>query len=391
MGLIGYLVGGQWVMFAQNRDWLRPLQNGVGEDWSHIVSKVGITSLGVLVGLGIGSLLARQATTGLGKVDRIPLADKVSSMFSLLLGFGTTGLVFLPLLLTGREDEGRALWLAPIFLVAASVMTYFWWLVVKGIRDEFNRWYPRLGLFRMTGSPLATDGESKPKLLDTSVIIDGRLADICQTGIVEGLLYVPQFVLTELQMIADSDDPLRQARGKKGLQVLENMTEESNIPIQMLSDHGLSPDRGASVDSKLVKLAQEMGATVITNDLNLQKVAQLQGVQVLNINTLATMLKPVLMVGEHLLVSIVREGKEPDQGVGFLDDGTMVVVRDGKNHIGEQVGLTVSSLWQTAGGKMIFAELEQSSRPTKPGDLFDESDGGGAGRGAGQKESGQRE
>lgn len=194
------------------------------------------------------------------------------------------------------------------------------------------------------------------KLVDTSVIIDGRLADICKTGFLEGTLFVPRFVLRELQAIADSPDVLRRARGRRGLDILRLLQEgEHGVEVQVIEDDPLDVHE---VDGKLVRLARQFTAKIVTNDLNLNKVAQIEGVQVLNINDLANALKPAVLPDEHMHVKIVKEGKEAFQGVGYLDDGTMVVVDGGKEHVGRDVAVIVTSVLQTTAGRMIFTKLQ---------------------------------
>lgn len=192
-----------------------------------------------------------------------------------------------------------------------------------------------------------------PKILDTSVIIDGRILDICKSGFIDGTLVVPTFILEELQHIADSADPLKRNRGRRGLDVLGKMRKEVGTQIQILdSEIGNSID----VDSRLLKLAQFNGGKIVTNDFNLNKVAQLRGVQVLNINELANALKPVVLPGEEMMVYVIKDGKEAGQGVAYLDDGTMVVVDGGRRFIGAEVEVAVTSVLQTAAGRMIFAK-----------------------------------
>ncbi|MEM7245135.1 MAG: PIN domain-containing protein [Acidobacteriota bacterium] len=194
-----------------------------------------------------------------------------------------------------------------------------------------------------------------PKVVDTSVIIDGRAADVIATGFVDGPLIVPHFVLRELHSVADSSDTLKRNRGRKGLDVLEGLQESPLVNIE-ISDRDFPeiPD----VDGKLIALAEELGASVLTTDYNLNKVAQLRGVQVLNVNDLANALKPVVLPGETLQVQVIKEGKERNQGVGYLDDGTMVVIDDGRPHLGEQVDVVVTSVIQTNAGKMIFGAVD---------------------------------
>lgn len=196
------------------------------------------------------------------------------------------------------------------------------------------------------------------KILDTSVIIDGRISDICNTAFIEGDIIVPQFILKELQLIADSADGIKRQRGRRGLEVLDHLQKASQISI-VISDMDF-PDI-KDVDSKLIELAKYLDAKIITNDFNLNKVAQLQGIPVLNINELANALKPVVLPGETIRVFILKEGKEKDQGVAYLDDGTMVVVDNSRKMIGQTVEITVTSVLQTTVGKMIFGRYNEET------------------------------
>ena len=190
------------------------------------------------------------------------------------------------------------------------------------------------------------------KLLDTSVIIDGRIADICLTGFIEGTLLIPVFVLEELQHIADSPDALKRVRGRRGLDILQKIRTEPTLDVEITNvDYEDIPE----VDSKLVRLAQDVKGKIITNDFNLNKVAQLRGVAVLNINDLSNAVKPVVIPGESMEVKVVKDGKEPGQGVAYLDDGTMIVVENGRRHMNEKVRVEVTSALQTSAGRMIFA------------------------------------
>ena len=191
------------------------------------------------------------------------------------------------------------------------------------------------------------------KVLDTSVIIDGRIFDLCQTGFIEGPLVIPNFVLDELRHISDSSDGLKRTRGRRGLDILNKIQKELNIEVQPWE--GDFPEI-QEVDSKLLKLAQKLNGKVITNDYNLNKVAEFQGVPVLNINELANAIKPVVLPGEEMQLTIVKDGKESGQGVAYLDDGTMIVVEGGRKFMGEEIAVTVTSVLQTAAGRMIFAK-----------------------------------
>ncbi len=191
------------------------------------------------------------------------------------------------------------------------------------------------------------------KLLDTSVIIDGRIADICRTGFIDGKLLIPVFVLEELQHIADSADALKRVRGRRGLDILQRIRTESGMQVEIINRDF---DDIAEVDSKLVRLGQQLGGKIITNDYNLNKVSELQGVPVLNINALSNAVKPVVIPGESMHVTIVKEGKEHGQGVAYLDDGTMIVVENGRYHLNEAIQVEVTSALQTSAGRMIFAK-----------------------------------
>ncbi|QOR66743.1 PIN/TRAM domain-containing protein [Cytobacillus suaedae] len=193
----------------------------------------------------------------------------------------------------------------------------------------------------------------KLKILDTSVIIDGRIADICQTGFLEGIIVIPRFVLEELQHIADSSDVLKRNRGRRGLDILNRIQKELSIKVEIYEGDF---DEIAEVDSKLVKLAQLTMGVVVTNDFNLNKVCELQNVAVLNINDLANAVKPVVLPGEELNVQVIKDGKEYNQGVAYLDDGTMIVVEEGRDYIGRKIDVLVTSVLQTSAGRMIFAK-----------------------------------
>lgn len=194
------------------------------------------------------------------------------------------------------------------------------------------------------------------KLLDTSVIIDGRIADVCETEFLDGILIIPQFILQELQHIADSSDSLKRARGRRGLDILHRIQKMGHMEVRITDDDF---PKIREVDSKLIALAKRMGAKVITNDFNLNKVAELQGVTVLNINDLSNAVKPVALPGETMRVFVLKEGKEAGQGVAYLDDGTMIVVENGRKFISKNVEVSVTSVLQTAAGRMIFTKLKE--------------------------------
>ncbi|CAM3937535.1 PIN/TRAM domain-containing protein [Mesobacillus zeae] len=191
------------------------------------------------------------------------------------------------------------------------------------------------------------------KILDTSVIIDGRIADICQTGFLDGTIVIPQFVLEELQHIADSSDVLKRNRGRRGLDILNRIQKELEIKVEIYEGDF---EEIQEVDSKLVKLAKLSSGIVVTNDFNLNKVCELQGVSVLNINDLANAVKPVVLPGEEMSIQVIKDGKEQNQGIAYLDDGTMIVVEEGREYIGKRIDVLVTSVLQTSAGRMIFAK-----------------------------------
>ncbi len=197
---------------------------------------------------------------------------------------------------------------------------------------------------------------ANPKVLDTSVIIDGRINDICQTGFIEGQMVIPNFVLDELRHISDSSDLLRRNRGRRGLDILHRL--QKDFPGKVVVTDIDYPEI-AEVDSKLLQMAKDLSGVVITNDYNLNKVAQVQGVQVLNINELSNALKPVVLPGEKMTVEVIREGKEQNQGLAYLDDGTMIVIENGKKYIGQTIDVEVSSVLQTSAGRMIFVRYSK--------------------------------
>lgn len=210
-----------------------------------------------------------------------------------------------------------------------------------------------MDMFKQNKNGTPVKSSSTAKLLDTSVIIDGRIIDICRAGFIEGELLIPEFVLEELRHIADSSDSLKRNKGRRGLDIVNMLQKELNFPVKV---DNIEVDSGAEVDDKLLKAAQKLGCKIVTIDYNLNKVANISGVQVLNINELANAVKPIALPGEEMVIQIIKDGKENGQGIGYLEDGTMIVVEGGKRYIGETVNVTVTSVLQTAAGRMIFAK-----------------------------------
>jgi len=241
-----------------------------------------------------------------------------------------------------------------IIPIASAVLFIYLSVIILSLRQKDLR--TTLGYLRSVPTEASagktSDSEESVLLLDTSVIIDGRISDICKTGFIRSTILVPNFVLQELQHIADSSDPLRRNRGRRGMDVLRFLQQDSPIPIRF-TDMDVSEVR--DVDSKLVALARELTCPIMTNDYNLNRIAELQGVIVLNVNELSNAVKAVFLPGEQLSVKIVQEGRELGQGVAYLDDGTMVVVEDGKNYLHDNINIVVTKVLQTTAGRMIFA------------------------------------
>ena len=275
-------------------------------------------------------------------------------LFGAVIGslLGITGAFLFSLVLRNSLPDGRS---RSLFQIGVLLLMTYIGLVVGASKGDLLNLAALGGLF--VGERAA---KRNTKILDTSAIIDGRIADIAETGFLEGALVVPEFVLRELQMVADSSDSSKRQRGRRGLDVLQRMRGNAQITVQ-IADEDFPQVR--EVDLKLIELAKRMEAKIVTNDFNLNKVAQVRGVQVLNINDLANSLRPVVLPGEKMRVVIMKEGKEFDQGVGYLDDGTMVVVDHARRLIGRSVEICVTSVLQTASGKMIFGRLDDGSRP----------------------------
>jgi uncharacterized protein YacL len=275
-------------------------------------------------------------------------------LFGAVIGslLGITGAFLFSLVLRNSLPDGRS---RSLFQIGVLLLMTYIGLVVGASKGDLLNLAALGGLF--VGERAA---KRNTKILDTSAIIDGRIADIAETGFLEGVLVVPEFVLRELQMVADSSDSSKRQRGRRGLDVLQRMRGNAQITVQ-IADEDFPQVR--EVDLKLIELAKQMEAKIVTNDFNLNKVAQVRGVQVLNINDLANSLRPVVLPGEKMRVVIMKEGKEFDQGVGYLDDGTMVVVDHARRLIGRSVEICVTSVLQTASGKMIFGRLDDGSRP----------------------------
>lgn len=336
--------------------------------------RVIITIIGTVLGFTLGSLVYRQALDlardFMSDLRAVPARDKVAALIGVLIGLGVTSL--LGSMLFGIRPYGP-----PLVGIIGIASVYLGVVIMLSMKEEVS-------FFFASGDKQQEEEEgfsARPKLLDTNVIIDGRIADITRAGFIEGPIYLPDFVLDELHLIADSSDTLRRNRGRRGLDILNKMRQEPSLQLTVLNGYEVRLRGTDPVDAKLVQVAKSMEGAIVTNDFNLNKVAQLQGVPVLNVNELANAVKPVVLPGEEMNVSVVREGKEPEQGVAYLDDGTMVVVKDGRQHIGEAVQIVVTSVLQTVAGKMIFGQpQDEAGDRTEQSNTRGRSGGGGGSR-----------
>lgn len=305
--------------------------------------------LGVLTGLVLTPWLTIRPIRSLrALLGRISGRTLLAGLFGLIVSLIIAGLLAFPLSLLPQPLSQ----ILPI--IVALLMSYFGVVVfVSRQNDIFSvfRFLPS----RSEDSRLAVGEDGRTVLVDTSVIIDGRITDIARTGFLSGTLLIPRFVLAELQHVADSSDKLRRQRGRRGLEVLANLQKDPRIPVR-ISD--IDAEGTREVDDKLVILARQLHSPILTNDFNLNRVAELQGVTILNVNELANAVKAVYLPGEELNVRVIQEGREANQGVGYMDDGTMVVVQDGSNYLGMEIDTSVTKVLQTAAGRMIFAKPE---------------------------------
>ena len=325
---------------------------------SYFAQEISLSPSMPLLGL-IGGLLVAALTLLIEKgLKQIPLKNLLGSFIGLILGILVANLLSNVFFSYWYNHQQMVL---PLFGVLYGVFGYM------GLRIGFKKGEE----LHLSGWKLFSKNapqSENPKILDTSVIIDGRIADITETGFVEGALIIPQFVLNELQHIADSSDSIKRTRGKRGLDVLHHIQKQAIVDVRIVDrDYPAVKE----VDSKLIELAKEVRGKIITNDSNLNKVAELQGIQVLNINELANSIKPVVLPGEEINVKILKEGKEMGQGVAYLDDGTMIVVDNGRKQMGKTIDVIVTSVLQTPAGRMIFARLkEEANRESKGKDYY---------------------
>lgn len=313
------------------------------------------SAFGALIGFAIGLVAQTTYHRVERQVREMPVDILLSRAVGLVLGLLVANLTLAPIFLLPIPREFT--FIKPLAAVLGSVMFAF-----SGVNlaDIHGRTLLRLINPNSVESLLVAEGTLKPaatKILDTSCIIDGRIEDLLGTGFLEGQILVPQFVLQELQRIADGSNDQKRIRGRRGLDILNQIRDAYPQRIMI---HSADYDDVATVDAKLVRLAQEISATLLTNDYNLNKVASFQKVNVLNINDLARAIRPAYLPGDSIDLKILKQGKEPEQGVGYLEDGTMVVVEEGGSYIGDEVAVVVTGALQTSAGRMIFARPEAS-------------------------------
>jgi uncharacterized protein YacL len=351
MTVVGALVGIGLLLQSRHAVATWPLLRSLGPVREEVVATAAGLVIGAAVGYLLGPLLvawaSRTAAWGESRLQRTPAQDLVSGSIGLIVGLVIAFLI-------GFALSGMG-YLGVVLRVAITVASGYFGIRIS-IRRKDDLMRPQSWLPARIKHRAAPDA-IKPKILDTSVIIDGRIADICQSGFLEGPLVIPAFVLEELRHIADSADVLKRNRGRRGLDILNRIQKEQNS-VQI---YEREVDPNMEVDSKLLKLAKILDGKVVTNDFNLNKVAELQGVPVLNINELANAVKPVVLPGEEMVVHVIKDGKESGQGIGYLDDGTMIVVDGGRKFIGQTVAVLVTSVLQTAAGRMIFAKLKSQA------------------------------
>lgn len=321
-----------------------------------LATALPFTLLGIILGSYLGMRFLRSLENIGIRWDKMDAGDKLTLFVGIFAGL----IASVPLLLMFQALEMPPLYRA---VLISAVMVGYGAVSVYALQSmaELLPWNRNRGPKKRSGI----------RLVDTNVIIDGRIYDVMKTGFIDGQLYVPGFVLDELQYIADSHDSLRRQRGRRGLEVLRHM--QSDFELDIRTQDRLAPDQGDGVDARLVRLAKALGADIVTNDFNLRRVAEVQAVRVLSLNDLALALRSNVLPQETLELMIIREGNQIGQGIGYLEDGTMVVVENGKPHIGETVEVTVTQVHQTERGKMIFGEVEgedevryERRRPTRP-------------------------
>lgn len=312
-----------------------------------ILKELLLSGVWALVGATCGLILGYVILKVEQKLKDISLKIILGSLIGVVVSLFVANLFVSQLLLALIKDIPITL---PIYVLFYFILGYLGFVIGKEKSKTLD--LSKVPLFDKL------DENQDVKLIDTSTIIDGRIADICETGFMQGTFVIPQFVLYEMQHIADHQDPVKRTRGRRGLDVLHRLQKQTFVRVKIV-DYDFPKLK--DVDTKLIALAKRLGGKIITNDYNLNKVAELQGIEVLNMNQLATSLRPAMLPGEQMNIKILREGKEYGQGIGYLDDGTMVVVDDARKNLGKAVDVVVTSVLQTTSGRMIFAKLKEQA------------------------------
>jgi len=335
---------------------------------------LGITIFIILLSAFIGFIIAPLFWFALRKfgqftevkLQNASVQDLIISLVGLILGLLLANLIALPM----ARIPGVGVYISVLLNVALGYVGLRFFAKRRGDIWNLVTNLSDISKFKLTKKKKSADTDalineydmssdflfSAPKIIDTSALIDGRILDVAQTGFLEGTLVLPRFVLAELQGVADSTDPLRRSRGRRGLSVVTELQKISTLSVE-IPETTLKDLEREKVDEALVVLARQMNGKVVTTDYNLNQIAQIEGVSVLNVNDLANSLKPLLLPGEDVEIDIIRLGKENHQGVGYLDDGTMLVVEDGYKHVGERVKVTITSMLQTSAGRMVFGRI----------------------------------
>lgn len=366
LALLGGIAGYQLARFLMQQDFW---------PWSGVPAMLAVTGATIVLVAGIGFLCAPlflKALLGIGSLTErhlqiVSWADISVSIIGLIIGLLVANLIALPF----ADFPVIGMYIAVLLnLTLGYIGVRVFWKRRDDILSMLGSMSELKGRFRFSVGKRGKEGKPSPegapkevmKILDTSVVIDGRLLDIAKTGFLEGTLVLPRFVLIELQGVADSSDPVRRSRGRRGLDVVNELQEIDDQLDVLIVETTLRELGVDTVDEGLVALAKQMDdSKILTTDYNLNKISQIQGISVLNVNDLANALKPMLLPGENVVVDIIREGKEAKQGVGYLDDGTMIVVEEGQKLIGRRVEVMVTSMLQTSAGRMIFGRIKRET------------------------------
>ncbi|MGD0154153.1 MAG: PIN domain-containing protein [Thermacetogeniaceae bacterium] len=351
LALIGGGIGFSISYLLRGLDFMRSFMMTTGYGWYIIASVIVLlfAAITFVIAPWLIRIVLQMVRIFENALQRTPMQDLLGGAFGIIVGLVIANLL--------GASLGRIPVVGLYVTVVASLLLGYLGLSV-GLKKKDD--LANLGAFFRMGKTKAESGRGNFKILDTNVIIDGRIADICQSGFLEGTLIVPRIVLEELQHIADSSDLLRRNKGRRGLDILNKMRKEQGIRIDVRDFENLE---GSEVDAMLLKIAKRLDAPVVTNDYNLNKVAELENVKVLNINELANAVKPLYLPGEEIgAVDVIRDGKEVGQGIAYLEDGTMIVIENGKRYIGQNIPVVVTSVLQTSAGRMIFAKPKLATK-----------------------------